>query len=174
MKIQMLKRSKSLQIFVAAGAILLVAGFIPFSQAQLELPNDGLDIQGQVTIEALNCGLTSPTTSISFGNLANNVESGNILVQITNDGTTPGDSYIRGNFWKDTITENAVMNVGDTHYGLLSQAYADKQVLTDTEVLVGSQPVGVQTEDYFQLMPNLIDPGYTGNAIQTISYTIYC
>lgn len=172
---QLLMGRKSLQIFVAVGILALIIGFTPFAQAQLA---PEISIQGQVTIEGANCGLTSPTASISYngatGSLNNDEESGEHLVNFENNGNTLGNVFVRGKNWEDTQTQTVVMNVGDTRYGTQGTAYLSKTSLTESNVLLLGVGGGFGSHVTFQLKPNLLNPAYSGDAVQTVIFSIIC
>ena len=162
-------RNRTLLTLVAAGALALITGFIPFAQAQ-----QNAIVQGQVTIEALNCGLqvASASSSIDYGLLFNNEESGEHEVGITNNGNTQGAISVSGSEW--SAGGLVTMNTGDTHYGDQGTAYDGKTALSPFDTSIGNLADQDSYFTHFQLKPSLLQVGFTGGATQQVTYSIFC
>lgn len=142
----------------------------------VSLPVQAQQAIGKVTILG-TCGLTFPNgNTINYGALAVNATSNETGLNMTNSGTTTASLEIRGGDWKDSLG-SAVMYANRTHYNntAFQPTYISKAPLNNTDTTVTSSFEPSQLlKIFFQLKAVLINPTFSGNATQSMNFTVTC
>jgi len=91
-----------------------------------------------------------------------------------NTGNTAGDSLVSGTSWING-TNSTIMNTDVTKYSATpGDSYVDKTSLDGIEQLLVNLPPQADTDTFWQLQANILDPLFSGSLTQTIDFTVTC
>jgi len=135
-------------------------------------------VTGQVNIIPKTCGIAFVGSSvINYGDLLPGDTSAEKTLTLDNTGNTDANVALRGTDWLDS-SATIQMNVGNTKFLTTSGTYASKTPLTLIDQPIDAvDPIltpAVNRDMFFQLQANLINPGFTGAATQTKTFTATC